>query len=202
MNSNKSSITQFALLRHAETAWNREKRIQGQQDAPLTSDGRQQAKEWGRSLIRYQFDHLVTSDLGRAKLTANIMNQSLNLPFSEEGRLREQHWGRWSGMKFGDLKTEVLEEQVKMGWHFRPAGGESRLEVLERSRQALTEIAQSLEGDHILVVTHGGVIRCLLYQLCKRNFLPEEPPLIEPYKLHWLSFDGEEFHIQHLNERI
>jgi probable phosphoglycerate mutase len=105
-------------------------------------------------------------------------------------------------MKFGDLKTEVLEEQVKMGWHFRPAGGESRLEVLERSRQALTEIAQSREGDHILVVTHGGVIRCLLYQLCKRNFLPEEPPLIEPYKLHWLSFDGEEFHIQHLNERI
>jgi probable phosphoglycerate mutase len=200
MKPDKSPITQFALLRHAETEWNREKRIQGQQDAPLTSDGRQQAEEWGRALIRYQFDHLVTSDLGRAKLTADIINQSLNLPFSEERRLREQHWGMWSGMKFADLNTDDLEEQVKMGWHFRPAGGESRLEVLERSRQALTEIAR--KGDHILVVTHGGVIRCLLYQLHKRNFLPEEVPLIEPYRLHWLSFDGEEFHIQHLNERI
>ena len=202
MKSDKSAITQFALLRHAETEWNREKRIQGQQDAPLTSDGRQQAEEWGRALNRYQFDHLVTSDLGRAKVTANIINQSLNLPFSEERRLREQHWGMWSGMKFGDLSIDDLREQVKLGWHFRPAGGESRLEVLERSRQALREIAQSRVGEHILVVTHGGVIRCLLYRLCKRSFLPEEPSLIEPYRLHWLSFKGQEFHIQQLNERI
>jgi broad specificity phosphatase PhoE len=202
MNSDKSSITQFALLRHAETEWNREKRIQGQQDAPLTSDGRQQAEEWARTLNRYQFDHLVTSDLGRAKLTANIINRSLKLPFSEEPRLREQHWGMWSGMRFGDLSPDDLKEQVKMGWHFRPAGGESRLEVLERSRQALTEIAQSREGGHVLVVTHGGVIRCLLYRLCKRSFLPEEPPLIEPYRLHWLSFNGVEFKVDRLNEEV
>ncbi len=65
----KGPITYFGLLRHAETEWNREKRIQGQQDAPLTSHGRQQAESWGRALERYQLDYLLSSDLGRAAFT-------------------------------------------------------------------------------------------------------------------------------------
>ncbi len=89
-----------------------------------------------------------------------------------------------------------------MGWHFRPADGESRLQVLERSREALMETAYRFKGDSILVITHGGVIRCLLYQLCGRSFSPEEPPLIEPYRLHWLYYNGESFHVHKLNEQI
>ena len=195
-------LTYFALLRHAETEWNREKRIQGQQDAPLTARGREQAKQWGRALRRYQLDQLVTSDLGRAKLTASLINQELELPLTMESRLREQDWGMWTGIKFSDLSIDDLRGREKMGWHFRPVGGENRLEVLERSKQALMDIAQLSVGRNVLVVTHGGVIRCLLYRLCERRFLPEEPPLIEPYKLHWLSCDGETFQIQHLNEKL
>ena len=196
-------VTRFALLRHAETEWNREKRIQGQQDAPLTSHGRQQAQRWGLALARYELDHLITSDLGRASLTGTLINLILDLPRSEEPRLREQDWGRWAGLNFCDLlKVKEVRAQENMGWHFRPLGGESRLEVLERSRQALVDAARRLKGKRVLVVTHGGVIKCLLYRLSRRDFLPEEPPLLEPYRLHWLSYDGRDFQIERLNEEI
>jgi broad specificity phosphatase PhoE len=196
-------VTRFALLRHAETEWNREKRIQGQQDAPLTSNGRQQAQRWGRALAQYELDHMITSDLGRAKFTATLINQHLDLPHSEEPRLREQDWGRWAGFDFRDLlRVKELRAQERMGWHFRPLEGESRLEVFERSRQALVDAANRLKGKQVLVVTHGGVIKCLLYRLSRRDFLPEEPPLLEPYCLHWLSYDGRDFHIDRLNEEI
>jgi probable phosphoglycerate mutase len=95
-----------------------------------------------------------------------------------------------------------LKAQEKLGWEFRPFDGESRLEVLQRSRQALVDSAQQMEGNRILVITHGGVIRCLLYQLCDRKFLPHEPALIKPYRLHWLSYNGEGFEIHRLNEEI
>jgi broad specificity phosphatase PhoE len=196
-------ITRFALLRHAETEWNRKKLIQGQQDAPLTSNGRRQAQRWGLALAQYELDHMITSDLGRARLTGTLMNLKLDLPHSEEPRLREQDWGRWAGLNFSDLlKVDELRAQEKLGWHFRPLEGESRLEVFERSRQALVDAAHRLKGKRVLVVTHGGVIKCLLYRLCRKHFLPGEPPLLEPYRLHWLSYDGQVFQIDRMNEKI
>lgn len=194
--------TRFALMRHAETEWNREKRIQGQQDAPLTSGGRQQAEQWGHALSKHQLAHLVSSDLGRARLTATLVNRKLKLPCMVEPRLREQDWGVWSGLRFSDLENDDCKARLRRGWDFRPAGGESRLEVLERSWQALVDIAHRLSGNSILVITHGGVIRCLLYRLAGRRFLSEEPALIKPYRLHWLSYDGEGFQIERLNENI
>jgi probable phosphoglycerate mutase len=195
-------ITRFGLMRHAETEWNREKRIQGQKDSPLTSEGRRQARQWGRALSRYSLDHLVTSDLGRATLTANLINQELGLASTVESRLREQDWGEWSGLKVSDLDTDEIRAQERMGWHFRPPSGESRLEVLERSRQALASIARRLRGERVVVVAHGGVIRCLLYRLFARRYVPEEQPFIKPYRLHWVYYDGAGFHLERLNEKI
>jgi len=196
-------LTYFALMRHAETEWNREKRVQGQQDSPLTSSGRQQGRRWGCSLARHQLDCMVTSDLGRATHTASLINHSLVLPCSLEPRLREQDWGSWSGSKLSDLlNTNELKVQEKLGWDFRPFDGENRLEVLQRSRQALVDIAQQMRGNRILVITHGGVIRCLLYRLYGRRFLPDEPALIKAYRLHWLTYNGEGFKVYRLNEEI
>jgi probable phosphoglycerate mutase len=146
---------------------------------------------------------MVTSDLGRATHTATLINHSLILPCSLEPRLREQDWGSWSGSKLSDLlDTSELKAQEKLGWDFRPFAGESRLEVLQRCRQALVDIAQQMKGKRILVITHGGVIRCLLYRLSGRKFLPDEPALIKPYRLHWLSYNGEGFEVHRLNEEI
>ena len=198
----KKAVTQFALVRHAETHWNREKRIQGQKDSALTTEGHRQAVSWGRSLSKYHLDHLVSSDLGRAALTATLMNQRLQLSRTVLPGLREQDWGQWSGLKFTDLNAVDLQAQEKKGWHFRPAGGESRLQVLERSRAALEDLARHWKGRRILVVTHGGVIKCLLYRLTNRRFLPDEPTLLKPYRLHWIAYDGESLAVQQLNVRI
>jgi probable phosphoglycerate mutase len=73
---------------------------------------------------------------------------------------------------------------------------------LQRGRQALVDSAQQMRGNRILVITHGGVIRCLLYRLYDRKFLPDEPALIKPYRLHWLRYNGEGLEIHRLNEEI
>ena len=73
------SATRFGLIRHAETFWNRERRVQGQLDSPLTPDGQQQADQWGRTLKPLPWDGIQASDTGRAVATAAIMHVHLNL---------------------------------------------------------------------------------------------------------------------------
>jgi len=195
-------ITHFALIRHAETTWTREKRVHGGKDAPLTARGHEQAAHWGESLKRHRWDHLVASNLGRAKRTAALMNRSLGIPSSIEPRFREQDWGLWSGMRLTEVDAAELGAQEQRGWGFCPAGGESRLEVLDRAREALIELHGRWPGKRVLVVTHEGVIKCLLYRLCHRTFMPEEPPLLDPYRIHWICCGADGLRLHRLNELI
>jgi broad specificity phosphatase PhoE len=195
-------VTHFALMRHAETTWTQEKRVHGRKDAPLTARGHEQAARWGETLKRYRWDHLVASDLGRARRTAALMNRVLGTPCSIEARLREQDWGLWSGMRLKEIDAAELHAQEQRGWGFRPMGGESRLEVLERVRQALVELAGRWPGRRILVVTHEGVLRCLLYRLSRRAFMPDERPLLEPRRLHWVCCAADGLRLDRLNELI
>ena len=195
-------VTHFALMRHAETTWTQEKRVHGSRDAPLTARGHEQAARWGETLKRYCWDHLVVSDLGRARRTADLMNRGLGIFCSIEPRLREQDWGLWTGMRLGEVDAAELHAQEQRGWGFRPASGESRLEVLERATQALVELARRWPGKRILVVTHEGVIRCLLYRLSRRAFLPDEPRLLEPHRLHWVCCGADGLRLHRLNELI
>jgi len=194
--------THFALMRHAETTWTQEKRVHGRKDAPLTPRGREQAAGWAAILKRYHWDHLVASDLGRTRRTAALISQVLGVSFSLEPRLREQDWGCWSGVRFVEIDPEELQAQEQRGWEFRPRGGESRLEVSERARQVLVEFAERWPGRRILVITHEGVIRCLLYSLLHRDFMRDEPRLLESYRLHWISHGTEGLRIHRLNELL
>ena len=196
------SPTWFALLRHARTAWNQEKRIQGQSDIPLTPKGRFQAREWGRHLKQHRWDRVLTSDARRALETASLVNISLRVPLVEDACLREQNWGRWTGKTVAQLKEEVpqlLAGQERAGWKFCPPGGEDRNTVWERSQGALKVAREKWPGEKILVVTHGGVIKCLIYRLCGREFLPTEPPLIRSHYFHWLVHDGEGLRLKEIN---
>jgi len=182
--------TCFGLLRHAETVFNREKRIQGHGDSPLTPEGRRQAAQWARVLAAFDWNRMLVSDLGRAVLTAEIINAHLNLPLVPDARLREQDWGRWSGRRIARIRRqepEMLAVQQNAGWDFCPPEGESRRAVLSRSRRALEEAAARWAGDRLLVVTHEGVVKCLLYHLLGRKFLPSEPAVIKSGYLHRLA---------------
>ena len=80
--------TRFGLIRHAETVWNRAKRIQGHQDSPLTPEGELQAAAWGRTLQRLRWERILASDTGRAVATAERINNHLGLPVVLDRRLR------------------------------------------------------------------------------------------------------------------
>ena len=197
-----TQITRFGLLRHARTVWNQEKRIQGQKDSPITPEGRKQAAGCGKILKSISWHRILSSDTGRALETANIINNYLQVSILQDSRLREQDWGLWTGKTLGSISgksSQGLAPQGGIGWRFCPPGGEDRFAVWQRSQQALKETAKKWPGANILVVTHEGVIKSLVYRLCGRRFMPSEPQIIQPYHLHWLSCDGDQLRVEELN---
>ena len=197
-----SNHTRFGFIRHSQTVWNSEKRIQGQLDSPLTDKGKHQAATWGRILSQFQWDRCICSDLGRASTTAAIINTMINVPIDHERGLREQDWGHWSGLTLTQLtqdKSKDLADQTRRGWQFCPTGGEDRNSVLKRVCQVLESAAVKYPGQSILVVTHEGVIKCLVYHMFKRLFLPTEPRILQPAHLHFLIVNQSEFSIEKIN---
>lgn len=198
----KETTTRFGLIRHAQTRWNREKRIQGQSDSPLTSDGNRQAARWGQLLKPSGWDRILASDTGRAQATAEHINTILKITLTTDRRLREQDWGQWAGKTIADLKTDhaaELKAQEDAGWAFCPPGGEDRLQVWQRSHKTLLEASARWPGTNILVVTHEGVIKSLIYRLCERKFMAGEPAIIKKHHLHRLVLGESGLGVEELN---
>jgi broad specificity phosphatase PhoE len=194
--------TLFGLMRHAPTRWNREKRIQGMEDSPLTENGQREAEQWGRHLAEFTWHRILASDLGRARQTAELVNLALQVPITTSTELREMDWGCWTGRTFKEIKSENRERLVvmeKAGWGFQPPGGENRYQVWQRGRQALVEAAATWPGQRILVISHEGMVKALIYSLCQRRYLPSEPRILNPAHLHWLSGQGGEVSLVSLN---
>ncbi|MFZ5810523.1 MAG: histidine phosphatase family protein [Thermodesulfobacteriota bacterium] len=196
------STADFALLRHAATVWNQEKRIQGHWDSELSPEGLQDAGRWAESLVGRGFSRLLVSDLTRARATAGLLNVRLKLPMTLEKSLREQKFGDWTGKYLADLRGHGLEEQVARGWEFRPPGGENRLEVFGRAEHALREAARHWPGKKILVVTHEGVIKALVYRLLGREYLPHEKKILRPGTLHWVRVEEGRLILGGINEPL
>jgi probable phosphoglycerate mutase len=153
-------------------------------------------------LLPRGWDCLLCSDLGRAKETAALVNASLNLPLQSDPDLREQDWGEWTGRHVHELQLQETDRLAKMesaGWDFKPPGGESRREVLARSLQALLGAAADWPGRRILVVCHEGVVKCLIYHLCGRRFLPDEGRLLLRRQLHLVSEKGGRLELDRVN---
>jgi len=194
--------TRFGLIRHAQTIWNRKKKIQGHADSPLSAEGKRQVEKWGELLSAVSWDRIIASDTGRAFETATRINSLLQIPLTSEKRLREQNWGQWTGKTVREIKSGdplLLAKQERAGWKFCPPDGEDRVSVSNRSRTALCEAAAHWPAETVLIVTHEGVIKSLIYHLSGRKFLPEEPPLIKSMHLHWLLHDPKGLRIGELN---
>lgn len=156
---------------------------------------------WAKHLAPHNWDRILASDIKRALNTAEIINQVLQVPLTVDGGLREQDWGSWTGRLFADIEKPASAqiEGAPSGWHFRPPGGEDRKAVLTRGIKVLESAAKCWSGQRILVVTHEGMIRCLTYFLLGRKYLPVEPKILKPYRLHWLSQKDGRLHIDQLN---
>ena len=202
-NDSTKPQTVLALLRHGKTMWNEEGRIQGRQDSPLSTKGRKQVHEWGQFLQNYSIDQIIASDLGRVQETVAILRQYCKTaPVEWNPELREQAWGKWEGKTFRELKMKHPEElaaQIRAGWNFCPPGGESRKEVLQRALIVINETLQQFPGKRILIVSHEGIVKSLIYHLAGRAFLPEEKKLLQKRQLHLLVGREETLSLGPLN---
>ncbi|MDD3888403.1 MAG: alpha-ribazole phosphatase [Syntrophomonadaceae bacterium] len=156
------------LVRHGQTEWNSLQKYQGHTDVQLNELGRQQAYRIGEYLKDHEtVEALYASDLSRTRETAEIIGHKVNLPVITDTRLRELLFGIWEGLTFSEVYQQYREEFEY--WYdntseFRVPEGESFNELLIRSMQALREIADRHTGT-VVVATHGGVVRALLYHL-------------------------------------
>ena len=145
-------MTTLLLVRHGETDWNADGRLQGQTDRPLSDFGRRQARELGEQLKDDELEGekleaIYSSDLARARETAEIVGELLGVPVVLDADLREKDWGTWEGL------TAVERDRVEFV-------GESTEEHQERILRALRRISERHSGDgRVLVVTHGGSMR-------------------------------------------
>jgi 2,3-bisphosphoglycerate-dependent phosphoglycerate mutase len=149
------------LIRHGETAWNAESRIQGQLDVPLSNAGIWQAGRLAQRLADERIDAIVASDLARAWLTAQPIGQSRQIEPLPDVRLRERHFGLFQGHTLDHIAVTWPSEFA--AWRQRdPAWaipeGESGTQFIGRVLEALDEITQRHAGGTVAVVAHGGVL--------------------------------------------
>ena len=149
--------TTILLVRHGETDWNAERRVQGTTDRPLNDTGRAQARALADRLAEVPLAAVYSSDLSRALETARAVADTRDLRVTPDPRLRERDFGTWEGMT--DL--EILERfpEASTG----PWGdAETRSELELRVLAALRRISERHTGETVLVVTHGGPLRAML----------------------------------------
>ncbi len=154
-------ITRITAIRHGETAWNVDTRIQGQLDISLNEKGRWQASQAGIALASEGIDAIVSSDLSRAYATAQAVAQPHGLNVVIDQGLREREFGFFQGKTFTEIEAQHPEQALlwrKRVPDFAPAGGESLLIFRERVAQCIQRLVAQYAGKHLVIVSHGGVM--------------------------------------------
>lgn len=159
--------TRVVLIRHGETAWNAERRLQGHLDIDLNAEGVRQARALAAALARERFDVLVSSDLARAAQTAKAVAEVLDLPLYIDGRLRERCYGGFEGLLYAEIAERFPKEFA--AWQGRdvdgalPPGqnrGETFRQFYDRVVPVILGWAADNPGKSLALVAHGGVLEC------------------------------------------
>ena len=179
-------MTLLVMLRHGQTQWSQERRIQGRTDVPLNDAGR--AAMAGRRLAEgFGALHVASSPLRRCVETAQILGlRNVQL----EPRLAEMSWGEWEGRKLSELRAEygdAMAANEARGLDFTPPQGESPRQVLARVNTWLAEIAAA--GRPTLAVCHRGVIRVVFASAYAWDMLGKPPAILDWDALHVFELD-------------
>lgn len=159
--------TRIIAIRHGETPWNVDTRIQGHRDIPLNDRGRWQATQVARALAGEPIAAVYASDLLRAHATGAAIAEAAGAPLHAEPDLRERSFGELEGRTFAEIEA-ALPEQARR-WrqrdpHFAPEGGESLTLLRARIAEVTARLAARHVGEQIVLVAHGGVLD-VLYRL-------------------------------------
>ena len=167
-----SEPTRILAIRHGETAWNVDTRLQGHLDIPLNDVGLRQAQHLAQSLLgRDAIDAIYASDLSRAHTTALAIAKAVGQTVVQHPGLRERHFGAFQGRTFAEIEVELPEHACH--WRKRtpdwtpPDGGESLVTLHQRIVSTVDELAARHPGQQIVMVAHGGVLD-ILYRAATR----------------------------------
>jgi probable phosphoglycerate mutase len=187
-------MTVLAVMRHADTAWSVEGRIQGRSDLPVLEEARVKLPAACRGM------RIVTSPLSRCVQTAALLGAA-DAP--REPRIAEMDWGRWEGQTLGALRAQLGEEMREneaRGLDFTPLGGESPRMLLSRLRGWLEDVARSRTPT--LAITHRGVIRVILAEASGWDMRGKPPAKLDWKAAHFFRLDEHGVpEIQRLNVR-
>lgn len=201
--------TRIIAMRHGETAWNVDTRLQGQLDVPLNDQGREQARRAALALRHDPPDVIYSSDLSRAHATALAAAQALGLPVRAERGLRERDFGIWQGHTYAEVAERWPEQSER--WRrrepaFGPEQGETLQGFFDRVVACATRLAAAHPGQTLLLVAHGGVLDCL-YRAASRMALDAPRTWELPNTgINRLLYTGEGFtligwaDVQHLDD--
>lgn len=193
-------MTRLFLTRHGETEWNKEARMQGWGDSPLTPLGMKQG-EWLRDrMIETQIDVIYTSPLGRAYRTAETIRGDRDIKIIESDGLKEIRLGRWEGLSQDEIQKKDMmnyfyfwNEPLKYVPTFN---GETFGQVMDRSHNSISDILRKEKGKNILIVTHTVTLKAYLCKLQNREIETIwDPPFIKQTSLTEIEFDEESFKI-------
>lgn len=193
-------ITRFCLVRHGETDWNVERRLQGHTDIPLNQHGLAQAAQLAKALkaIDLQFDVLYSSDLQRAASTANAVEKLFGVTAIVDQALRERHLGQLQGLTTEDaprLKPALWSIHLSRDLDHTLDGGESIHQFASRIHTALENIRTQHAGKTILLVSHGGALD-MMYRLASNQALQAEKAVAVPNaSLNWISHNGHSWKV-------
>jgi broad specificity phosphatase PhoE len=155
------------LVRHGVTMYNFQARYTGQADIPLSPLGVRQAEAVGLRLASEHIDAVVSSDLQRARVTAQAIARHHDLPVQEDADLRETGLGNWEGLTFAEVRARNSEQLVY--WHLEPNaaphGGETMFQVRDRAERALARWQTNYPEGTVVWSTHGGFIGIMLCHL-------------------------------------
>lgn len=169
---NQNVYSDFILIRHGETNWNKDKKMMGHADIPLNDEGKEQALKIKGALNDFTFDAAYSSDLSRAFETACIVLDSRNLEIKKTEKLRAKAFGSWTGSTIADFstwfnenhKTKHLQRKDYLDYKYS-SEIENISEIYARVEKFIQGIYSSHENSTVLLAAHGCVLRAILYSL-------------------------------------
>lgn len=186
------STTKLCLIRHGETTWNAERRLQGHTDIPLNTKGIQQARQMAQALknTKLSFDALYTSDLKRAADTANAIVELFGVEARVDSALRERHFGALQGLTIQEaplLQPTIWQAHIARDLEHELKGGESIHQFALRVQTILNKIQEQHTGQTILIVSHGGTLD-MVYRIASKQALRTERVASVPNaSLNWIT---------------
>ncbi len=159
------------LIRHGQTDWNIQGKIQGSHDIPLNNTGRKQAELLAKGMDSHPVKKIFSSTLSRAAETAKLIGERQKVDIYLMPDLIEVEFGKWEGMTWDQIKASYPVEYQQ--WNLNPVevappGGETQLAVVKRCAEALKEILQMTEGkEDVAIVSHGATIAHLIAYMLK-----------------------------------